>query len=108
MKTPVALKLMADYECWPLWDTSEGEFENVDPATLDIPGDLIRRLAAWAEAFDATLNRDDPGRSGFTNSRQHEAFEMEGVALWWQLQIVFPDTEISYFSDFFGREYLGR
>lgn len=37
MKT---IKLMADYDCFPLWKSSPGEVGNIDPEDLPISYDL--------------------------------------------------------------------
>jgi hypothetical protein len=54
------IKVMADYQCFPLWEASPGEVGNIDPDDLPISHILKERLAAWARAFDATLSMDYP------------------------------------------------
>lgn len=58
------LKLMADYGAWPLWDSEAPEY-NIDPNTLPLSEETKRRLMAWADAYDATLNQDYPPSSAF-------------------------------------------
>ena len=57
------LRLMADYECYPIWDPAS--MANVDPATLDLPPDLATALRAWGDEYTATLDRSNPAASGF-------------------------------------------
>ena len=76
------IKLMADYAAWPLW-RPDG---NVDPATLPISAELQQRLDAWAEAFDGTLNRDDPRDSRFPTPEARRAWNEQGLVLWHDLQ----------------------
>lgn len=61
------MKLMADYQCFPLWRVNEGDFSdyNIDPDGLPISPGLKSSLLAWAEQFDAILNWDDPASSTF-------------------------------------------
>lgn len=75
------LKLMADYDCLPLWGTEAEEIGEVDPADLPISADLVADLGRWADAFDATLDRDDPARSGFGSPEATAAFRAEGERL---------------------------
>lgn len=72
-----ALKLMADYDSYPLWEASPGEVGNVDPGDLPLSESLRADLLAWADVYDATLNRDDPRRSGFTDDQRRERFIAE-------------------------------
>jgi hypothetical protein len=56
------IKVMPDYDCWPLWHDGP-PFEDVgdiDPMTLQISASIRARLLAWANAYDLLLNRDDP------------------------------------------------
>ena len=76
-----ALKLMADYDCFPLWEASPGVVGNVDPESLPISEDLKCALAYWAKAYDDTLNRDDPSSSGFRSKQAEDAFCMQGNQL---------------------------
>lgn len=74
------LLLMADYGCWPLWEPGADPYQ-LTPHDLPLSGALRARLAAWAEAFDATLNWDDPATSDFPDEAARQAFHAEGAAL---------------------------
>jgi hypothetical protein len=78
------LKLMADYDCWPIW--LDDEVGNVDPATLAISAELRDRLRVWAARFDAILVRDDPVRSSFGSEAAERSFHLDGVQLVVELQ----------------------
>ena len=58
---------MADYGCFPLWETDPDRAGDIDPCSLPIDEALRERLAAWAAAYDSTLNQDDPPHSGFAS-----------------------------------------
>jgi len=76
------IKLMADYECSPLWwDNQPGQIGNVDPAELNLSLALCEALWAWAGRFDATLNDADPAQSRFATTSEFEAFVRDGEAL---------------------------
>jgi len=72
---------MADYDCFPLWESDPDLTGNVDPSTLPISGSLCASLLSWAEAYDATLVRDDPARSGFSSPAAEQAWLREGAQL---------------------------
>lgn len=90
---------MADYGCYPLWWNDE--VGNIDPESLPLNNNTIERLHKWAEAYNATLNWQDPADSpGFPSLEVEEAFEGEGISLWEQIQIeLAPNYEVVYFSD---------
>lgn len=75
------LKLMADYDCHPLWGLEADEIGDVDPASLPISAGLVADLGRWAATFDATLDRGDPARSGFASPDAEAAFRAEGARL---------------------------
>jgi len=81
------IKLMPDYQMWPLWWVSPHEPNNIDPNTLPLCDETRNRLRKWADGFDSILNWDDPASSDFATEAEQKAFEEEGEALWKQLQI---------------------
>jgi hypothetical protein len=64
------IKLMADYFCHPLWRNGGDDVGDIDPASLPISEVLQRDLNAWARAFDAILDMDDPANKGGFESQQ--------------------------------------
>ncbi|WP_169389503.1 NUDIX hydrolase [Deinococcus aquatilis] len=107
MQQQPTLRLMADYQCFPLWQHGG---DNIDPSVLALPTELVARLEAWADALDSTLNLADPlspvpMRATFLRDGENEdaAFEREGHALWWALRAALPGYSISYFSTLLGR-----
>lgn len=81
------IKLIADYQCHPLWDASPGEYGDMDPSSLPISEELKRGLAKWAAVYDSTLNMDDPASSGFPSEQAEHDFRVEGERLAEQLQL---------------------
>jgi len=75
------IKLMADYQCFPLWKASPGAVGNINPQNLPISSSLKQRLMTWAAKFDATLNMNDPAKSGFESEQASSEFRQEGEIL---------------------------
>jgi hypothetical protein len=75
------IKVMADYQCHPLWDMSPGMYGDVDPNALPISSELKEQLADWARMFDETLNMADPVSSGFASTEADAAFQAQGIRL---------------------------
>lgn len=76
-----AIKLMADYQCHPLWDMTTGQYGDIDPADLPLSEELKRRLNEWARRYDETLNMESPQDSGFKNDSLETEFNVEGHRL---------------------------
>ena len=68
------IKVMADYQCYPIWNMSPSEYSDMSPDELPISQGLKDRLYAWAHAFDATLNLEYPPDSGFKSEEAEDEF----------------------------------
>ena len=68
------IKLMADYQCYPLWEATEGEIGNIDPSSLPISESLVNDLLLWSKQYDSTLNNLDPLNSGFRSKKDELSF----------------------------------
>ena len=91
------IKLMADYECFAIWD--EDTVDNLNPDDLPISDNLKLKIHQWEETFDATLNRSDPANSGFSGRDDLRQFDEEGLKLWQQLRQELGDEYlVRYFS----------
>lgn len=75
------IKLMADYQCYPLWNMSPGEYGDVSPSDLPISNELKLRLLKWAAIYDETLDMDCPSNSGFKDEALEHEFRHEGELL---------------------------
>jgi len=88
---------MADYGCFPVWESDPALVGNVDPSTLPISAFLCARLLAWAAVYDATLVRDDPAQSGFLSPVAEQAWLSEGAQLTEALrQELGPSITVTY------------
>lgn len=95
------IKLMADYDCWALWGVTE--IGNIDPETLPLCDATKRNLRDWADAYSATLNRNDPAASGFETPEAEAAFDQEGRRLLACLRNELTDMNVQYRDPVTGR-----
>ncbi len=91
------IKVMPDYRCWPLWRDG-AEPGTIDPAGLPIPPALVAALLAWADAFEAGFDWDDPAAS--PAMPDPEGFEAEGrrLAAWLAAELG-PGWRVRYWRD---------
>jgi len=80
------IKLMPDYQCYPLWEASKGKVGNINPDNLPISDSIKLELLAWANLYDGTLNLDDPAASGFKDTQEANEFRQIGNRLGIKLQ----------------------
>jgi hypothetical protein len=98
------IKLMADYGCYPLWWISPEKVGNIDPETLPLIPETIKRLNKWEEIYNAKLNWEDPANSLDLSEEAEAAFEEEGISLWKQLETeLTPNYQVIYFSELLGK-----
>ncbi|MEH2399751.1 hypothetical protein [Nostoc sp.] len=95
---------MADYGCYPLWWVSPEKVGNIDPETLPLIPETIKRLNKWEEIYNAKLNWEDPANSPDLSVEAEAAFKEEGISLWKQLQTeLAPNYQVVYFSELLGK-----
>ncbi|ENC6657469.1 hypothetical protein ACK325_07670 [Aeromonas hydrophila] len=75
------IRLMADYQCHPLWNMSPDEYGDIDPCELPISEELQQSLSKWAAMYDETLDSDYPPNSGFKSEALECEFKLEGERL---------------------------
>lgn len=73
---------MPEVQCWPLWDE---DGSNLDPSSLGLSDELVKRLNDLAEAYDAPVNWDDPRKTHWSEE-ERKAFEERLVEVATQLQ----------------------
>jgi hypothetical protein len=79
------IKVMVEYESFPLWRVNSDGPPNIDPASLPISRELAQALLSWADSYDRTLDRDDPLASGFSDPVVEDDFYAQGERLARQL-----------------------
>lgn len=98
------IKMMADYESFPLWDLGPDGPRNLDPSVMALSPGLQESLDAWARRYDATLDRHDPARSGFADRLEERAFDEDGLRLASRLKAELgDDSVVVYFEQSTGR-----
>jgi hypothetical protein len=92
------IKLMADYQCHPLWEANPGVYGDISPESLPISLALREQLQAWARQYDATLDIDDPASSGFDSKQSADNFVADGYGLLAKLkQELGPEFQVTSF-----------
>ena len=92
----LAIKLMADFGCWPLWDLNDAR--NIDPESLPLSESLIDDLDRWVEMFEEDFEWGSAASSEWDPSHL-DRFEAEGVRLWRCLiQELRGSCRVVYFS----------
>jgi hypothetical protein len=66
------VKVMADYHAHPLWALDENLYGDFAPEALELSDTLTKDLNAWADAYTASLNPEDPA-SSLWSAEQHRA-----------------------------------
>ena len=93
------IKLMTDYDCYPLWEESSDGVDNIAPSSLPISESLAERIDAWGDEYDKTMNNEDPAASGFLSEQAMVIFEGKGKALFGELkQELGGEFTVTYFS----------
>jgi len=78
------LKIMAEYECSPLWvqHTLTDCFEPVPIDSLQLSRAIKIQLEEWDLTFQRTYNSLVPQDSGFQNVHDEVNFDEKGIILW--------------------------
>lgn len=82
----IPLRLMAEYECHPVWLGPPEDVENVPADVLGISQGLAASIDDWAETYEATYRPDDPISSGFADEDSKRDFAEKGASLAARLQ----------------------
>jgi hypothetical protein len=87
------IKVMADYQCDPLWALDEERYGCFAPEMIDLSPQLATDLNAWAVAFDTSLNMDDPATGNWSDA-QYADHVAEGRRLAGRLKRERPDLMV--------------
>lgn len=99
-----SIKVMADYQCFPIWHYGSDNVGDIDPATLPITKELASSFLEWAATYDATLNRQDPIESGFGTEASEAEFVEKGLELAQKLKCELQTTEVYYYHEGIRRD----
>jgi len=93
------IKLMPDYQCYPLWKTGD-DAGDINPNDFLISNKLKEDLFKWQSTYDQTLNMSNPAESGFHNEEAYLLFKKEGKFLQDRLQKELgSEYKVLYFYD---------
>jgi hypothetical protein len=87
------IKVMTDYDTYPLWAMDEGLVGDFAPGALGVSLELENDLWSWAGEFDMSLNRDDPADSHWSEARHRQHIE-EGLSLARRIKSELPEREV--------------
>jgi hypothetical protein len=87
------IKVMADYQCDPLWALDEERYGCFAPEMIDVSPQLAADLNAWAVAHDNSFNMDDPANGNWTDA-QYAAHAAEGRSLAGRLKRERPELMV--------------
>jgi hypothetical protein len=73
------LRITPEVGCWPLWNDETGD--NLDPARLPIPADLVEELMRWDAKYQAAFDYLNPGAGAFPTREAEVEFRAEAKAL---------------------------
>ena len=100
------LKIMADYQCFPIWGAFDNYSGNINPELLPITDELKEMFSAWRIKYDETLNDENPASSGFRTKEQEYLFDNQGVVLWKALAEQMGELcDVNYFSELKNKEF---
>lgn len=94
----IPVRLMAEYECHPIWVGPASNVENIPADSLGISQGLASSINEWAEVYDATYRPEDPMASGFTDEGSERAFVEAGCSLAGRLQGELEAYSVTYFN----------
>lgn len=75
------VKLMPEYECYPIWVENKGLFDNIKPEKLPISPGLAIDIMEWSKIYEKTYNHKNPIESGFLTDIDKEFFCNRGIIL---------------------------
>jgi hypothetical protein len=97
------IRLLADYQCAPLWALDDRLFGEVHPEDLGLSQALVRDLRAWAAEYTDSFSREPPVMSNWTDA-QYEAHARASHPLARRLARERPDLTV-YVGNGEGREF---
>ena len=83
----IAIKLMPEFMCDPLWQDLGTGSAPINPFNLPISRPLAQAISDWGENFQATYDEGYPPDSSFNSPEEEDQFYKKGLALANQLQI---------------------
>ena len=79
------IKIMRDYQCYPIWIDDFEHFTNLNPAEIPLSKNLVQRLSAWSELYEKNVNLIDPFdvfNVSLKSELEERAEELEGLEIW--------------------------
>ena len=103
-----SIKLMPDYQCWPLWWGDGCDFiGNINPIEMDLPATLHMQLREWADVYDSFINLKKLNGDQPISSLLMREFENFGIQLWQKLtRHLVHQYRVVFFSLIYARLFI--
>ncbi|MGR9194713.1 hypothetical protein [Rhizobium leguminosarum] len=91
------LKLMAEVQCWAIWDMDKPD--NINPYTLPISQELAEDINQWSDRFDSIYKLDQPNFQidiSFSSKQEEDRFYDDGWRILDRLKSEMPAVEWWY------------
>lgn len=95
----IRLRVLAEYECWPLWQEVRNGVRNLAPEDLGLPESLASGFHAWARKYEETFDPTYPMNSGFADVASENEFYAQGLELAREMAAMIGDDAEVYFLD---------
>ncbi|GGO43902.1 hypothetical protein GCM10012287_08170 [Streptomyces daqingensis] len=92
------VRLAPEYECDPLWLSTQSGVENIPACHLPIDAALVDEVQKWGAEYEATYVPEDPLASGFSTPREESDFVERGRDIAHRLAEELGSTWCVYFS----------
>lgn len=102
------IKLMSDYQCYPLWAMGNEAPANLAPNTLPLSSETLLGLEKWAAMFDSWMDLEEPASTTEPSATQVATFEAEGIRLWKQLRRELAPTYEVYYKSIMQNRLLSN
>lgn len=98
-----SIKLMNDYDCFPLWwnEDESGNIGEIDSDTLPISEKTLKKILDWQKKYDNQLDIEDPTNSNWLSGKELDLFEEQGKQLW---KILIDELGNNYKVAFFSQK----
>jgi len=91
-----SIRLLADYQCWPLWHHEDDKVGDIDPREIGVSDALIGDLERWVELFESHLDWSDPASTRWTKEEEDQ-FDFAGRNLCRRLSAELSDRYTIYY-----------
>lgn len=78
---PAAIRVMNNFACHPLWHDGDVHVGDISPSELGLSSALTLDLLSWADEFEWSIDRKDPGGPSLWTAERYAEHDRQGKAL---------------------------